>query len=111
MIHFILLFSRQGKIRLQKWYEARLEREKRKVTRELTQVILARKPKMSNFLEWKGLQIVYKRYASLFFCFAIDKVSCVTRKVTLKTMTMLMMMLMTTGAYACWRGLNHNLFN
>ena len=59
-------------------YEARLERDKKKVTRELTQVILARKPKMSNFLEWKDLQIVYKRYASLFFCFAIDKVdTCV----------------------------------
>ena len=32
-----------------------------------------RKPKMCNFLEWKDLKIVYKRYASLFFLFAIDK--------------------------------------
>jgi AP-1 complex subunit sigma 1/2 len=57
MIHFILLFSRQGKIRLQKWYEAQAEKDKKKITRELTSVILARKPKMSNFLEWKGLQV------------------------------------------------------
>ena len=28
---------------------------------------------MSNFLEWKNMQIVYKRYASLFFAFAISK--------------------------------------
>ena len=28
---------------------------------------------MCNFLEWRNLQIVYKRYASLFFAFAIDK--------------------------------------
>ena len=73
MIHFIILFSRQGKIRLQKWYEARPEKEKKKVTRELTSLVLARKPKMCNFLEWKDLKIVYKRYASLFFLFAIDK--------------------------------------
>ena len=39
----------------------------------MTSTILARKPKMSNFLEWKNMQIVYKRYASLFFAFAISK--------------------------------------
>ena len=73
MIHFVILFSRQGKIRLQKWYEARPEKDKKKVTRELTSLVLSRKPKMCNFLEWKDLKIVYKRYASLFFLFAIDK--------------------------------------
>merc|ERR1712018_1064203 len=49
------------------------DQDKKKITRELTQVILSRKPKMCNFLEWKNLQIVYKRYASLFFAFAIDR--------------------------------------
>ena len=37
------------------------------------QKYLFRKPKMSNFIEYRDLQIVYKRYASLFFCFAIDR--------------------------------------
>ena len=73
MIHFILLFSRQGKIRLQKWYDAHSDKEKRKIARELTSTILARKPKMSNFLEWQNLIIVYKRYASLFFAIAISR--------------------------------------
>jgi len=73
MIHFVLLFSRQGKLRLQKWYEAKENQEKKKIVRELTSTILSRKPKMSNFLEFHDLQVVYKRYASLFFCFAIDK--------------------------------------
>ena len=27
---------------------------------------------MCNFLEWKDLKIVYKRYASLYFCMAVD---------------------------------------
>ena len=72
MIQFVLLFSRQGKLRLQKWYEAKEAKEK-KICRELTSAILLRKPKMCNFIEYKDLQIVYKRYASLFFCFAVDR--------------------------------------
>merc|ERR1712025_1429292 len=47
--------------------------DKKKIARELTSIILQRKPKMSNFIEYRDLQIVYKRYASLFFCFAVDK--------------------------------------
>ena len=73
MIHFILLFSRQGKLRLQKWFEARSDKDKKKIVRELTTNILARKPKMCNFVEYKDLQVVYKRYASLFFCFGVDR--------------------------------------
>ena len=73
MIHFVILFSRQGKLRLQKWYEAKEPKEKKKICRELTSAILLRKPKMCNFIEYRDLQIVYKRYASLFFCFAVDK--------------------------------------
>merc|ERR1712121_148946 len=65
--------SRQGKLRLQKWYEAKEAKEKKKIVRELTSTILQRKPKMCNFIEYKDLCVVYKRYASLFFCFAVDK--------------------------------------
>ena len=72
MIHFVILFSKQGKLRLQKWYEAKEAKEKT-ICRELTSAILLRKPKMCNFIEHKDLQIVYKRYASLFFCFAVDR--------------------------------------
>ena len=73
MIHFILLFSRQGKLRLQKWYEAKDSKDKKKIIRDLTGLILQRKPKMCNFIEYKDMCVVYKRYASLFFCFAVDK--------------------------------------
>merc|ERR1712168_1266560 len=69
----MLLFSRQGKLRLQKWYVAHPDKLKKKITRELITNILARKPKMSSFLEWKELKIVYKRYASLYFCCAIEE--------------------------------------
>lgn len=30
------------------------------------------RPKLCNFLEWRDLKIVYKRYASLYFCMAIQ---------------------------------------
>merc|ERR1712007_417170 len=73
----MLLFSRQGKCRLQKWYECNemsiSEKSKKKITRELIANILTRKAKMSSFLEWKDLKVVYKRYASLYFCAAIEQ--------------------------------------
>ncbi|XP_059172721.1 AP-1 complex subunit sigma-2-like isoform X1 [Physella acuta] len=72
MMQFMLLFSRQGKLRLQKWFAAYPDRTKKKITRELITLVLARKPKMCSFLEWKDLKIVYKRYASLYFCCAIE---------------------------------------
>ncbi len=68
-----MLFSRQGKLRLQKWYTAYSDKQKKKITRELVASILARKQKMSSFLEWKESKIVYKRYASLYFCCAIEQ--------------------------------------
>uniref|UniRef100_A0A674AH96 AP complex mu/sigma subunit domain-containing protein n=1 Tax=Salmo trutta TaxID=8032 RepID=A0A674AH96_SALTR len=71
-MQFMLLFSRQGKLRLQKWYVPLSDKEKKKITRELVQTVLARKPKMCSFLEWRDLKVVYKRYASLYFCCAIE---------------------------------------
>lgn len=57
----MLLFSRQGKLRLQKWYAAHPDKAKKKITRDLVNIILARKPKHSSFVEWQDLKIVYKR--------------------------------------------------
>lgn len=68
----MLLFSRQGKVRLQKWFTAYPDKQKKKIIRDLVSNVLARKPKMSSFLEYKDLKIVYKRYASLYFLAAIE---------------------------------------
>uniref|UniRef100_A0A3P8V9M4 AP complex subunit sigma n=1 Tax=Cynoglossus semilaevis TaxID=244447 RepID=A0A3P8V9M4_CYNSE len=69
MMQFMLLFSRQAKLRLQKWFVPLCDKEKKKISRELIQVILARKPKMCSFLEWQDRTIVY---ASLYFCCAME---------------------------------------
>jgi len=34
--------------------------------------VLQRKPRMCNFVEWRGLKLIYKRFASLFFCMVVD---------------------------------------
>jgi|ERR1711983_317008 len=73
MIQFMILFSRQGKLRLQKWFASQPEKNKKKMSRELIANILTRKPKMCSFLEWKDLKVVYKRYASLYFCCAVEQ--------------------------------------
>ncbi|KAJ0976305.1 hypothetical protein J5N97_018270 [Dioscorea zingiberensis] len=72
MINFVLLISRQGKVRLTKWYSPYTQKERTKVIRELSGVILTRGPKLCNFVEWRGYKVVYRRYASLYFCMCID---------------------------------------
>ena len=60
-IQFVLLMSRQGKVRLSKWYTPRSTKEKQKTHRELSNMILARQQKLCNFLEWKDVKVIYKR--------------------------------------------------
>uniref|UniRef100_A0A8C5BTC9 AP complex subunit sigma n=1 Tax=Gadus morhua TaxID=8049 RepID=A0A8C5BTC9_GADMO len=77
MMHFLLLFSRQGRLRLQKWFTPTPEREKKKIIRDMTAMVLARKPKTCNFLEKQSagqliVLVCNHWYASLFFCLAID---------------------------------------
>lgn len=61
MMQFILLFSQQGKLWLQKWYLAISDKERKKIVQEFMQVVLAQKPQMCSFLEWRDLRVVYKR--------------------------------------------------
>jgi len=72
MINFLLLVSRQGKTRLTKWYESYAAKEEARIVREITSTVLARAPKMCNFVEWRNKKIIYKRYASLFFIVCVD---------------------------------------
>ncbi|ODQ57137.1 hypothetical protein WICANDRAFT_36390 [Wickerhamomyces anomalus NRRL Y-366-8] len=71
-INYLILLSRQGKVRLSKWYIPLSQKEKTKITRELTALVLARRAKMCNVSEYKDSKIVYRRYASLFFIAGID---------------------------------------
>jgi hypothetical protein len=41
-IHFFILMSRQGKVRLAKWYSTYTQKERARVVKETTPLILAR---------------------------------------------------------------------
>lgn len=68
------MISRQGKIRLTKWYESQYsQKEKSRILRELSANVLGRPTRMCNFIEWRDKKIIYKRYASLYFVVCVDK--------------------------------------
>jgi AP-1 complex subunit sigma 1/2 len=72
MIHFALLFSRQGKVRLSKYYVPYSQKERGKLVKEVTSSILSRGATLCNVVEHRSLKLVYKRYASLYFALAVD---------------------------------------
>lgn len=53
----MLLLSRQGKVRLSKWYTTMTQKERAKIIRELTPLVLARPLKLCNFLDWKDNKV------------------------------------------------------
>ncbi|KAH7676568.1 Adaptor protein complex sigma subunit protein [Dioscorea alata] len=71
-IHFVILISKQGKLRLTKWYSQYSAKERSRAIAELSCAILNRGPKLCNFVEWRGNKVVYRRYVSLYFCMCID---------------------------------------
>ncbi|CAG7560466.1 unnamed protein product [Fusarium equiseti] len=64
------LFSYPAKAkwcRLAKWFSTLSPKDKAKIVKDVSQLVLARRTRMCNFLEYKDTKIVYRRYASLFF--------------------------------------------
>ncbi|SCU90672.1 LAME_0E09582g1_1 [Lachancea meyersii CBS 8951] len=74
-IKYLLLISRQGKVRLMRWFGAYTSNDKTKICRELSTTVLARKAKMCNILEYQDHKVVYRRYASLYFVCGISSES------------------------------------
>ena len=74
VVECVLLHSRQGKVRLQKWYTSNIsENEKRKKVKDIVNSVISRKSSNCNFIDWQGKKIVYKRYASLYFVAVVEK--------------------------------------
>jgi hypothetical protein len=68
---FIVLMSRQGKIRLSEFFASYSESEKRRILRDIAAEILPRAPKMCNIIEKGSYKYLYRRYASLYFVVGI----------------------------------------
>lgn len=73
-IRFFLIQNRQGKTRLSKWYVPYSDSEKIRLKSEVHRLIVPRDQKhQANFVEFQDHQIVYRRYAGLFFCLCIER--------------------------------------
>mmetsp|Transcript_16655 Transcript_16655/g.19088 ORF Transcript_16655/g.19088 Transcript_16655/m.19088 type:complete len:144 (-) Transcript_16655:109-540(-) len=72
MIYFLFLQNRMGKTRLAKFYtpSSHEERERQKV--EVHALINNREARFTNFVDFRNIKLVYRRYAGLFFCMGID---------------------------------------
>eukprot|EP00758_Cryptobia_borreli_P011252 Tbor_TRINITY_DN5640_c0_g3::TRINITY_DN5640_c0_g3_i1::g.8495::m.8495/K11827/AP2S1; AP-2 complex subunit sigma-1 len=73
MIHFILLQNRIGKTRLAKWYVPCDDSDKERQKVEISALISSREGRFTNFVDYRNIKIVYRRYAGLFFCFGVDR--------------------------------------
>eukprot|EP01089_Gocevia_fonbrunei_P002407 TRINITY_DN12376_c0_g1_i1.p1 TRINITY_DN12376_c0_g1~~TRINITY_DN12376_c0_g1_i1.p1 ORF type:complete len:144 (-),score=11.27 TRINITY_DN12376_c0_g1_i1:42-473(-) len=71
-IRYLLIQNRQGKTRLSKWYTSYDDAEKRKICIEIHRLVNSRGSSYTNFVEFLNHKIVYRRYAGLYFCMAVD---------------------------------------
>lgn len=65
MIHSVMIFNRQGRTRLEKWYTATSQKQKSKVVRNLTEMIPRRPSRFSNIIEMSDIKVVYKDTGSI----------------------------------------------
>jgi len=73
MIRYALLFSKQSKIRLSKYYVLTSQKDRKRIEREVMHAILPRPARACNVVEYRDAKLVYRRYASLYFCLAVDR--------------------------------------
>lgn len=50
---------------MSKYYSTYSQKDRVKLEKEATHLVLARREKLANFLDWKEQKLVYKRFASL----------------------------------------------
>lgn len=73
MIRFFLLQNKQGHRRLSKWYAVSpSDSERIKIENEIHRTIVTRDKKHTNFVEYRNIKIVYRKYAGLYFIFGMD---------------------------------------
>eukprot|EP01053_Blabericola_migrator_P007451 Blabericola_migrator_1__7450@NODE_379_length_9201_cov_80_346179_g303_i0_p3_GENE_NODE_379_length_9201_cov_80_346179_g303_i0NODE_379_length_9201_cov_80_346179_g303_i0_p3_ORF_typecomplete_len168_score35_26Clat_adaptor_s/PF01217_20/1_1e53AP5_subunit_s1/PF15001_6/0_0019_NODE_379_length_9201_cov_80_346179_g303_i011781681 len=73
MIQFLLLVSRQGKTRLEKFYGNHIPLHKRQaLIKKVTQIVINRPLGAAHVVKGDEFNMVYKRYASLYFVVGVD---------------------------------------
>lgn len=65
-INFVILFSRQGKCRLKRFYNTYTTKEKGRIVNDMVSMILPRKQLgRCSILEWKEKKIIYRKFVVL----------------------------------------------
>ena len=71
-IKFVLMVNKQGQTRLASYFTWYPIHERVALETEIIRRCLLRTEYQCSFLEYRGLKVVYRRYASLFFVVAVD---------------------------------------
>lgn len=71
-IKFVLMVNKQGQTRLASYFNWYPIQERVALETEIIRRCLQRTEYQCSFLEYRGLKVVYRRYASLFFVVAVD---------------------------------------
>jgi len=71
-LKFILMVNKQGQTRLANYYEWLTIDERNALEAEIIRKCLSRTESQCSFMEYRGMKIIYRRYASLFFICGVD---------------------------------------
>ncbi|KAI8801732.1 AP complex, mu/sigma subunit [Cladochytrium replicatum] len=77
-IKAVLIFNNSGKPRLMQWYEQLEVSAQQELLKEIYRLVSRRPDSVCNFLEGSALlggvdtKIIYRHYATLYFCFVVD---------------------------------------
>eukprot|EP01138_Halocafeteria_seosinensis_P005904 gb/GECG01006036.1/.p1 GENE.gb/GECG01006036.1/~~gb/GECG01006036.1/.p1 ORF type:complete len:171 (+),score=18.29 gb/GECG01006036.1/:1-513(+) len=66
-IKFILMVNKQGQTRLAEYFEYLPMEERTALEAEIIRRCLSRTELQCSFMEYRGMKVIYRRYASLFF--------------------------------------------
>ena len=72
MIKFVLMVNKQGQTRLAHYYDFQTIEQRVALEAEIIRKCLSRNENQCSFVEYRGLKVVYRRYASLFFIVGCD---------------------------------------
>ena len=72
-IKFILMVNKQGQTRMATYYDWLTIEERTALESEIIRKCLSRTEMQCSFMEHRGMKIVYRRYASLFFIVGVEQ--------------------------------------
>lgn len=72
-VRFVLLVNKQGQTRLAHYNEIVPKAERRQIEGEIVRKCLMRSDKQCSIVEHRGMKVIYRRYASLFFIVGVDE--------------------------------------